>query len=230
MARWKLTEKHYLNVPGTKWEHQQIDRSTGRPIRKTFNVPLFLDPESEQDWNVREGYDGYISVCHEGKGNDRDIIFVGDPTPGMLPLDDEAKAITSQFSWTPTQGTDDQSKENSYTQKLLLGMIDQMSDAQARATQAQGTAGLEKALEMMATAMAQQTKLLEALVSGKTIHVTAGDPQIPLDLPDPIIDEEPPLEDAEPTPEEIAEAAEAAKARDAASIAKATRHASTRRV
>ena len=51
MARWKLTQKHYLMVPGTKWEYVENDRSTGRPIRKTYDVPLFLDPEDPSAWN-----------------------------------------------------------------------------------------------------------------------------------------------------------------------------------
>lgn len=229
MARWKLTEKHYLNVPGTKWEHIQIDRRTGKQVRKTFNVPLFLDPEADDDCNYNDGFDKQIIVCHEGKGQDRDIVFVGDPTPGMLPIDDEAKAITSKFDWTPTQGLDDASKENSYTQKLLLGLVDQMSEAQSRATQSQSTIGIEKLLETMAAMMAQQTEIL-ARLSTPPAAPNYGLPSHMEVEPEPIIDEEPPLEDVEPTAEEIEESARAAAAKDAASIAKATAHASRRRV
>ncbi len=104
MARWKLTEPHYLKVPGTKWEYTMQNRTTGKPQRKVFDVPLYLNPEDEGDWNVREGYDGYIAVCHEDKGLPSDIAFIGDPTPGMVPLDDEARELTARFAWTPTQG------------------------------------------------------------------------------------------------------------------------------
>ena len=49
MARWKLTEAHYLKVPGTAWEYNSIDRRTGRPKREVFSGPLQLDPKSIDD-------------------------------------------------------------------------------------------------------------------------------------------------------------------------------------
>jgi hypothetical protein len=114
--RWQLTEPHYLNVPGTKWEQQIQDRITGRQVRKSFSVPMHLHPESDVDWNRMDGQQGLITVCHEGKGHPdgRDIVFIGDPTPGMLPLDDEARELSSKFSWTPTEGTDEVSQANSF--------------------------------------------------------------------------------------------------------------------
>lgn len=207
MARWKLTEKHYLNVPGTKWEYHQVDRSTGRPIRKAFEVPLYLDPEDVTCCNRRDGYDEYIVVCHEGKGDPdgKDYVFKGDPTPGMLPLDDEAREITARFDWTPTAGTDEASQMNSFQQKLLLGLIDQMSDAQTKATQAQAIPGLEQFMTAMAQMMQQQTEVLAKLAH----PVVAVQPELPLE----VVDEEPTLpEPDEPSAEEIAASAEAHRA------------------
>ena len=93
MARWRLTAPHYLNVPGTEWEHKETDQSTGKQARKVFLVPALLNPDTASDCN----YPGEIIVCYDGKGQGRDIVFEGDPTPDMEPLDEEAEAISATF-------------------------------------------------------------------------------------------------------------------------------------
>lgn len=101
MARWKLMTAHYLNTPGEEWEYQETDRQTGRPKRVKFPVPRLLDPKDPTCWTHRCGNrdneDGEIVVCHEGRGETKDVIFIGDPTPDMVPLDDEAKEISAKF-------------------------------------------------------------------------------------------------------------------------------------
>lgn len=96
MARWKLATAHYLMVEGGEWEYVEQDRNTGRPIRKKFLVPRMLNPNDPQDWTNRWGNkdneDGEIVVCREGRGEPRDIVYAGDPTPDMIPVDDEARA------------------------------------------------------------------------------------------------------------------------------------------
>ena len=176
MARWQLTEAHALHtIPPTKWEWQQINRMTGRPERKIFNVPLHLDPNIEGDWNYQERIgnnivDGKIIVCHEGKGEPKDIVFTGDPTPGMLPIDDEARAISSRFSWTPTQGLDEISQANSHQQQILVELSN-MKDQVRAAPQVEGMADLMKA---MAEMMTFQRELLSTL---------AGKPALAPELP-----------------------------------------------
>lgn len=93
MARWSLRNPHYLNVPGNEWLHEETDRETGRRNRKMYTVPQLLDPANPQDQN----YPGEVIVCHEGKGERKDIIFEGEPTPDMEALDDEAKAISASL-------------------------------------------------------------------------------------------------------------------------------------
>lgn len=92
MARWSLLQPHYLTVPGTVWEREEVNRDGGKAIRKSYDVPMFLDPRDPGDWNYKA--DEAIIVCHEGKGMPKDIVFVGDPTPDMHPLDAEAEAIS----------------------------------------------------------------------------------------------------------------------------------------
>lgn len=93
MARWKLRAPHYLSVPGTEWEYKETTRE-GRVSRIVLPVPLHLDPELPADQN----YPGEIIVCHEGKGDRRDIVFLGEPTPDMDPLDAEAEEISKAVS------------------------------------------------------------------------------------------------------------------------------------
>lgn len=91
MARWKLTEPHYLfgyppdlSDEGTEWEYKETDRITGRERRKRFKVPFYFESET--------------IVCLEGRGLPTDFVFEGDPTPGMQPLDDGAKAISAEHA------------------------------------------------------------------------------------------------------------------------------------
>lgn len=94
--RWRLMGPHYLNVPGTEWEHNESDRTTGKAVRKLYSVPCLLDPRNPQDCNR----DGEVVVAHavDGLRNERqDVIFIGDPTPDMEPVNDEAEAISDSL-------------------------------------------------------------------------------------------------------------------------------------
>src|SRR5215472_14258375 len=104
MARWRLLEPHYLfTEPGTKWEYVETDRVTGRQVRKQYDVPTYFHHEAETDWNdyttLANGAKaaGQVVVSDGHNPGPRDIIFKGQPTPGMDPLDDEARAITAKF-------------------------------------------------------------------------------------------------------------------------------------
>lgn len=94
-ARWKLMQKHYIKVPGTTWEYRETG-NTGKQVRKTLEVPMYLDPDDPADHNYKA--DGLIIVANrESDDFMRDIIFVGDPTPDMVPLNAEAKEISARF-------------------------------------------------------------------------------------------------------------------------------------
>lgn len=111
MARWRLSEDHYLHAQvygeANEWEYKETDRETGREIRKRFKVPFFAGRE--------------MIVCYAGSERDGDngrlgpIVIECSPTPAMTPLDDEAKEISAQYekSWQhpieslPGQGFND---------------------------------------------------------------------------------------------------------------------------
>lgn len=96
MARFRLISSHYINVDqlpdGTKieYEHKETARESGRTVRRLFAVPMLLDPRDPADHN----YPGEIIVATaQSRQYPNDIIFQGDPTQEMEPLDDEAEAI-----------------------------------------------------------------------------------------------------------------------------------------
>ncbi len=68
----------------TEGEYKETDRETGRERRKRFEVPFYAERDS--------------IVCQEGRGSPTDTIFRGDPTPDMVPIDDEAKEISASFA------------------------------------------------------------------------------------------------------------------------------------
>lgn len=124
MARWRLTAKHYLNVPGTEWEYVEISRDSGKQARVRHQVCMFLDPDSPADQN----YPGEIIVANApSKQYKRDIVFTGPPTPDMEPLDEEAEKITEELKpkWNhPIEGFD--SDQGNYSQKLYEVMQKQL--------------------------------------------------------------------------------------------------------
>ncbi len=147
MARWKLMNPHYLNVENEEWEYQEVDRTSGRPIRKKFAVPRLLDPKDPSCWTVRWGRQddeqGEIIVCWQGKGEDKDIVFFGDPTPDMTPVDDEAEAISASFAehWRyKPEGTGD------YSQSLVDRFQSEMAEVQTKPAEVAGLSELTQAI------------------------------------------------------------------------------------
>lgn len=120
MARWRLQLPHYLMTdPPSEVEFKETDRETGRQARKVYQVPTYLDPKDPADWK------GELGVVSNGNNPGmRDIIFVGDPTADMEPIDDEAKQITQSFidsgKWKrPEEGLD-------YGESLIKTFMDKM--------------------------------------------------------------------------------------------------------
>ena len=155
MARWKLMGPHYLNVEGTEWEYKETDRKTGREIRKKLPVPMFLDPrdpsECNYQWGNRDNQEGEIIVCWKGRGEDRDIVFHGNPTPDMVPLDAEAEEISASFTelWRYKPEVD----PGTYSQSLVDRFQIEMAAVKSETKPAQ--------VEGMAELISTMTKLVE---------------------------------------------------------------------
>lgn len=183
MARWQLTEPHYLNSPGNHWEFETKNRKTGRSERKQFPVPIHLDPNAESDWNYVDKIgnnilDGKIIVCYVDKGEDQDIVFEGAPTPGMLPIDNEAKEISSKFDWKPTAGLDENSQFNSFAQQMLIKFTEELKGVSDKGSEVKG---LNEFMVTMAKMMQTQTEILAALTGKKTPEV--AEPELDLTPP-----------------------------------------------
>lgn len=148
MARWKLMCDHYLNTPGEEWEYTETDRATGRPIRKKFAVPRHFAVNDPTCWNYKWGpsndQEGEIIVCYEGRGEAKDFIFIGDPTPDMTPLDDEAREISAKFAVKWNFRPEESSGE--FSQSLVDKFQLEMADAMTKPVQVEGLSELVAAI------------------------------------------------------------------------------------
>lgn len=163
MARWKLMQPHYLNIlqlpDGTKgeWTKEETNRTTGRMARKAYAVPVLLDTDNPQDFNDQDG----IIVCFEGKGERNDITFIGNPTPDMEPLDEEAEEISASMrvKWDhpidslPANGGMNE-QESKFMQQMMAAFAGQTTAANQAVPNAE-----------MAELKAQVAKLTEALAA-----------------------------------------------------------------
>lgn len=172
MARWKLMTSHYLNtVDKTEWEYREVDLITGREVRRRRVVPRYLDIRDPGDWtnrlgdagvsrggNMQDGL-GEIIVCREGQGLPSDIVFFGDPTPDMSPVDDEAREISASFVERWSYKPD--SAEIPYAQ-AQAERITKVVQKEAREMEVPGLQDLVAAITLMAQ---QNQALLQQLAA-----------------------------------------------------------------
>lgn len=122
--RWRLQEPHYLNVPGTEWDHKEMNQATRKQITKHYPVPLLLDPKEPTDWNYPEE----IIVTHQIDGvmnMPRDIIFVGPPTLSMEPLNEAAMKLSNEVA-KKSKHPIDSLPVNGFTEDLLTKFTRQL--------------------------------------------------------------------------------------------------------
>lgn len=166
MARWKLATAHYLNmIDASEWEYSETDRTTGRPRKRVFKVPTLLDPQDPTLWNSRAGEEGEIIVCDHGTHESRDYEFVGDPTADMIPLDDEAKAISAKFEakWNrPAEGLG----ADSYGESLIIGFQKQLAEVQST-TKSTEISGMSELLAAMTSMIKQNQDLIAVLTKSQ---------------------------------------------------------------
>lgn len=163
MARWKLMQPHYLNVEQIdefepiEWEYKEQDRETGRMRRKTFPVPMYIPAES------------FVS---NGANSFGDIVFKGDPTPDMLPIDDEAKEISGRFEshWAhaieslPAQGDFSASLIRDFEKQIdqvLQKKGGSVPNSPAPSIGSEQFAALQKQVEMLTAALAAKEAPVE---------------------------------------------------------------------
>lgn len=177
MARWKLACSHYLNtVKPAKWRYSHTDRVSGDLVEKEFIVPRLLDVQDPKCWTNRLSVgvpvsrggsdadaDGEIIVCLPGKGLLGDVEFIGEPTPDMIPQDEEAQEISDSFQdrWAYKPDV----PEQTYSQAIVdrsAQAVEAMEQAARAPVQVEGLTDL---VAMMGQQMAQTQALIEALTS-----------------------------------------------------------------
>ena len=156
MARWRLTEKAYLRVPGTEYDYKETDEQTGTVNRVVFPVPRFLDPEDGRLCRSPEG----LVCAHAGSQKKGDWVFEGPPIMGMEPLDAEAEAITAEMqeSW----GAQFIGNDLDSSQQLVKMMADTLSGFKATSGPASAIPGAD------VTALQKQVADLTAVVKSLT--------------------------------------------------------------
>jgi hypothetical protein len=162
-------QPHYLNVlrlaDGTEgeWVHEETNRTTGRMARKTYKVPCLLDTNNPQDYNDPEG----IIVCFPDKGERTDIAFVGNPTPDMEPLDDEAEEISAKMrdKWDhPIDSLPANGGMNDREMKFMEQLMKAVGGGQAVAVPNAEMAELKAQIAKLTEALAAQSKPTERRV------------------------------------------------------------------
>jgi hypothetical protein len=93
MARFRLLQPHYLNVPDNFWEQKETDEY-GQQRRHLYPVPRLLDPKEA---DPRRFPNGIIVTTKAAKEFPGDIEFSGPPSPEMEPLDAEAEALVEEY-------------------------------------------------------------------------------------------------------------------------------------
>jgi len=171
MARWRLSTSHYLSVENNEWEYNETDRATGKQIRTRLKVPLQLDVDDPNCWNVQyrnprgEVVAGEIIVARRtGEEHKDDIIFIGDPTPDMIPVDDEAKSVSATFAkrWGMAPNAD-----MSFGQHVMESFQAEQARIQSEANVVK-IEGMAEIMKTMTDMLAMNQKLMATLLQGKT--------------------------------------------------------------
>lgn len=122
--QWRLRQPHYLNVPGTQWEQTEVSRETGKQHRQSYAVPMLLNPNDAADCD-RNGEIIVYKMVEGGKPpRGQAHEFIGDPTPEMEPMNEEAEAISATFAekWGKAFDTFQTADGGDFTERLLSGI------------------------------------------------------------------------------------------------------------
>lgn len=181
MARWKVTAKHYLHAEQygqlTEWERQEINTDTGRLFRKTYKVPMLIDPDDMQCVNRHEGF---CVVARKGTEKPGDIVFFGPPTPDMEPMDEAAQAETDAEKHKWINPIDSLAPEigQEFGKQLLEALNRQVDLASAGKTVSLKSASADDIQSLKDIVTAQQ-KQIEKLLTGMHPMVTV-EPELDL--------------------------------------------------
>ncbi len=188
MARWRVTAKHYLLArqfgEPTQWVREETNRDTGRAFRRTFDVPLYIDPEDPVCINKNLGI---CVVATEGSEMPGDIILLSPCTPDMEPMDDEARKITAEESkkWKDPINSLPVAIGEDFGQQLLAMLTAQFNTVANQPVGSMSLKGVaDPQIEELKRMLAEQQEQIAKLLA-PTMTVPAGEPlpEIDLELP-----------------------------------------------
>lgn len=164
MARYRLAAPHYLNVEGSSWEYKEVDRTTGRQKRTMFPVPQHLDPDNPADWNYVYGKDSGEIIVTDKFSDDfpKDIVFTGEPTPDMVPLDEIAKATIAKLA--PKWKHPIESLTTTYADAMLKDLSMQVEDVRTKSGSVQ-VDGMTELLTALSGMMKQNQEIMAKLAA-----------------------------------------------------------------
>ncbi len=87
----------------------------------------------------------------------------------MFPLDDEARELSSHFDWKPTASLAADDQADSYTQRLINGLIKDMANLQASAQASSRIEGIDELLSAMAGMMKQNQEIIGKLADRRKV-------------------------------------------------------------
>lgn len=170
MARWKLKCSHYLiTATPAVWEQKEIDRGSGKEVRKKYQVPALFDINDPSHWNVQyrghngQVVDGDIVVCDGADPQPGDIIFVGQPTPDMEPLDEAAEKKSAEYASKWNHPID--SLPGTFGDSLIAGLQAQIADAKSKSQAETKIAGMDELLAGIKSMMETNAALIAALTA-----------------------------------------------------------------
>ncbi len=199
MARWKVTAKHYLHAEQygqpTEWERQETNQDTGRMFRKTYKVPMYIDPEDPQCVNKHEGF---CVVSRKGTEKPGDIVFFGPPTPDMEPLDDGAQAETDaeKHKWVDPINSLPMAIGEEAGQVILRSIEQQIASVGLAGVSQSPRGSTSTDIQSLKEMVAKQQQMIDQLMSRGTPPAgegpVAGDP-LPLEADPSALPTPPPI-------------------------------------
>jgi hypothetical protein len=186
MARWRVTAKHYVLAKQfgeeTTWVREETNRDTGRAFRRTFTVPLYIDPEDPICINKNTGY---CVVATEGSEMPGDITLLSPCTPDMEPLDDDARKITATETpkWKDPINSLPISIGDDFGNQLLAMLTSQFNTvANNPSVSLKGASG-DQIAKLEAMLLAQQEQIAKLLAGNGQVSVEEPLPEIDSELP-----------------------------------------------
>lgn len=168
MARFQLLDKHYIYIVGVEWEYKEEAQGSvkgrNRVTRRSFPVPLYLDPKDESDCNYSNPFRIIVSTKEDRLYPDDYLLAEGFiPTHDMQPLDTEADEMIDVFRRSHTGEHPIESLSTTYGEQLLDKLSRQIESLGGREAHAAPAVSVNEFEKLKAENAALAAKVDEVL-------------------------------------------------------------------